>query len=177
MNALEALGMSSAIKDLPLSTGQKYEYVQKARKAILFLLHPDRGGRHEDFVRIESAIEPLKSQEGFDRALKGLNSSRDSLRETQILLENMQLKSKIRQLEAEKEVLKGKLKQTANNSNHNPLKNDKLLKIAEAARRLKVTQDWLYRHWEAYPFAVKLSPKQLRFSEKGLDEYIQQHQP
>jgi predicted DNA-binding transcriptional regulator AlpA len=177
MNALEALGMSSAIKDLPLSTDQKYEYVQKARKAILFLLHPDRGGRHEDFVRIESAIEPLKSQEGFDRVLKGLNSSRDSLRETQILLENMQLKSKIRQLQAEKQALEGKLKQTANNSKHKPLKKQELLGIAEAARRLQVSRDWLYRHWKELPFAVKLSPKQIRFSAKGLEDYIQQHQP
>jgi predicted DNA-binding transcriptional regulator AlpA len=177
MNALEALGMSSAIKDLPLSIDQKYEYVQKARKAILFLLHPDRGGRHEDFVRIESAIEPLKSQEGFDRALKGLNSSRDILRDTQLLLENMQLQRKMRELQAEKAALEVKLKQAAKKSNHKPLNNEKLLKIAEAARRLGVTQDWLYRNWKNLPFAVKLSPKQIRFSAKELEDYIQQHQP
>ena len=51
---------------------------------------------------------------------------------------------------------------------------DRLLKIDEAAERLQTSKDWLYRKWKHLPFAVQLSPKQLRFSSKGIDEYIQQ---
>ena len=53
---------------------------------------------------------------------------------------------------------------------------DQLLKITEAAERLQTTKDWLYRNWKKLPFTVSLSPRQLRFSAKGIDRYIEEHQ-
>jgi len=50
---------------------------------------------------------------------------------------------------------------------------DRLLKIDEAAELLKTSKDWLYRAWRHLPFAVKLSKKQLRFSQQGIQEYLQ----
>ena len=53
---------------------------------------------------------------------------------------------------------------------------DKLLRIEEAAERLQTSKDWLYRSWRHLPFAVKLSKKQLRFSEEGLQKFLQEQQ-
>jgi predicted DNA-binding transcriptional regulator AlpA len=54
---------------------------------------------------------------------------------------------------------------------------DRLLKPQELAERLGTSLDWVYRHWKDFPFTVKLSPRQLRFSEQGLTRYLarQQH--
>ena len=49
---------------------------------------------------------------------------------------------------------------------------DRLLDVAEAAKILCTSPDYLYRHWEKYPFAEKLSPKQLRFSYVGIMKYL-----
>jgi predicted DNA-binding transcriptional regulator AlpA len=51
---------------------------------------------------------------------------------------------------------------------------DRLLKVQEAASKLGVSKDWLYRHGSELPFAMKTSPQQLRFSEKGIERYIEQ---
>lgn len=48
---------------------------------------------------------------------------------------------------------------------------ERLLDITEAARRLNVSEDYLYRHWKRLPFARR-EPWGLRFSETGLDSYI-----
>jgi hypothetical protein len=48
---------------------------------------------------------------------------------------------------------------------------DRLLDVAEAANILCTSPDYLYRHWEKYPIAEKLSPKQLRFSYVGIMKY------
>ena len=53
---------------------------------------------------------------------------------------------------------------------------DKLLTVSEAAERLNTSEDWLYRAWKTLPFAVKLSRKQLRFSEQGLQKFIEETQ-
>ena len=53
---------------------------------------------------------------------------------------------------------------------------DRLLTIEEAAERLKTSKDWLYRAWRKLPFAVKLSRKQLRFSERGLQKFLEEMQ-
>ena len=53
---------------------------------------------------------------------------------------------------------------------------DQLLTITEAAALLKTTKDWLYRHWGELPFTVRLSPRQLRFSAKGIERYIEEMQ-
>ena len=56
------------------------------------------------------------------------------------------------------------------------MERDELLTVTEAAARLKTTKDWLYRNWKKLPFTVSLSPRQLRFSAKGIDRYIEEHQ-
>jgi predicted DNA-binding transcriptional regulator AlpA len=50
---------------------------------------------------------------------------------------------------------------------------DRLLKVGEAAQRLRTTPDWLYRHWPHLPFTRRLG-RSIRFSEKGLELFIQQ---
>jgi hypothetical protein len=50
---------------------------------------------------------------------------------------------------------------------------DELLGVAEAARRLGVSEDYLYRHHEEYAFARKQGRK-LLFSALGIDRYIRQ---
>lgn len=49
---------------------------------------------------------------------------------------------------------------------------EQLLDIAEAAKRLDVSEDYLYRHWKKLPFAHKFDWG-LRFSARGIDDYIQ----
>jgi predicted DNA-binding transcriptional regulator AlpA len=49
---------------------------------------------------------------------------------------------------------------------------DTLLDVAEAAKRLGTSEDWLYRHAGELPFTKRLSERQLRFSSRGIDEYI-----
>jgi predicted DNA-binding transcriptional regulator AlpA len=51
---------------------------------------------------------------------------------------------------------------------------DRLLDITEAAEILKTTKDYLYRHWRELPFAFELSPRQIRFSLKGIHTYIEE---
>jgi predicted DNA-binding transcriptional regulator AlpA len=51
---------------------------------------------------------------------------------------------------------------------------DQLLTVSEAAQKLHTSPDWLYRHWKHLPFTVRLSPKQLRFSSKGIERYIEE---
>jgi hypothetical protein len=48
---------------------------------------------------------------------------------------------------------------------------DRLLDVEEAAGRLNVSQDFLYRNWKRLPFARKY-PFGLRFSESGVNSYI-----
>lgn len=49
---------------------------------------------------------------------------------------------------------------------------DQLLAVAEASKKLGMTKDYLYRHAETFPFSVRVTARQLRFSLKGIDEYI-----
>lgn len=51
---------------------------------------------------------------------------------------------------------------------------DRLLTAFEAAQRLGATEDWLYRHANTLPFAVRVGKKHLRFSEVGIERYIRQ---
>jgi predicted DNA-binding transcriptional regulator AlpA len=48
---------------------------------------------------------------------------------------------------------------------------DQLLDTGEAARRLAVSRDWLYRNASKLPFTVRLG-RGLRFSAQGLARYI-----
>jgi excisionase family DNA binding protein len=49
---------------------------------------------------------------------------------------------------------------------------DWLLEVSEAAKCLGVSKDYLYRHAKQWPFAVRVGPGQLRFSERGLERWI-----
>ena len=51
------------------------------------------------------------------------------------------------------------------------LSSDRLLTVGEAAALLGVSVKWLYRHAGRLPFARRLSPKVLRFSEVGLRKW------
>ena len=53
---------------------------------------------------------------------------------------------------------------------------DELLTVEQAAQRLATTPDWLYRRVRRLPFAVRVGPRQLRFSAAGIDRYIRLHQ-
>ena len=48
---------------------------------------------------------------------------------------------------------------------------DRNLTVEEAAKRLGVTTQWLYRHSSTLPFAKKISHRQLRFSERGIERW------
>ena len=50
---------------------------------------------------------------------------------------------------------------------------DRLLTVAEAARKLACTKDYLYRNSRRLPFVVR-NGRQLRFSERGIERYIRQ---
>ncbi len=48
---------------------------------------------------------------------------------------------------------------------------DRLLDVREAAQKMCRSTDWLYRHAAELPFVVR-EGRLVRFSEKGIDEYI-----
>jgi len=48
---------------------------------------------------------------------------------------------------------------------------DTLLTIDEAAERLGVAKDWLFRRSRTLPFVVRLG-RHLRFSSRGIDRYL-----
>ncbi len=50
---------------------------------------------------------------------------------------------------------------------------DKLLDPTEVAKKLGVTEDWLYHHAKKLPFTRKLGPRLLRFSHQGLLKWIE----
>lgn len=49
---------------------------------------------------------------------------------------------------------------------------ERLLTVQEAAQRLGLTEDWLYRNHGRLPFALKVGEQTLRFSESGLERWI-----
>lgn len=52
---------------------------------------------------------------------------------------------------------------------------DRLLTIDEAAARLAVKKDWLRRRSDL-SFVVRLSPGQVRYSERGIERFIRRRQ-
>lgn len=52
---------------------------------------------------------------------------------------------------------------------------DQLLTVDEAAARLRVSPDYLYRHSRKLPFALRQG-RLLRFSAKGLERYLNHRQ-
>lgn len=58
-----------------------------------------------------------------------------------------------------------------------PAEGSGLVRIAEAAKLLGTSPDWLYRHADDYPFTRRLSSRQLRFDLAGLQRYLRQRRP
>ncbi len=61
-------------------------------------------------------------------------------------------------------------------NNQTPEEDDRLLAVEEAAEKLGVPRDWLYRHSKKLPFTVRLGRRHLRFSARGIERYIRQRQ-
>lgn len=53
---------------------------------------------------------------------------------------------------------------------------DQLLTVEEVAKKLGVPRDWIYRRTRKLPFTVRLGPRHVRFSLRGLERYIRQRQ-
>lgn len=51
---------------------------------------------------------------------------------------------------------------------------DTLLTVDEAAERLGVSADWLYRRTQTLPFVVRVG-RHVRYSAHGIDKYIRSH--
>ena len=49
---------------------------------------------------------------------------------------------------------------------------DQLLTVEEAAHRLRVSKDWLYRRSGRLPFEVRLGRRLVRYSSQGVDRWI-----
>jgi predicted DNA-binding transcriptional regulator AlpA len=58
-------------------------------------------------------------------------------------------------------------------SSHQPEESNQLLTAEDAAKILRVTPRWLYRHANRLPFTRRLSRKCLRFSEAGLRRWAE----
>jgi predicted DNA-binding transcriptional regulator AlpA len=65
----------------------------------------------------------------------------------------------------------------ARKNDHHPAvcEEDRLLTVAQAAKQLAETEDWLYRHARELPFTVR-SGRHVRFSSKGIARYIRERQ-
>jgi predicted DNA-binding transcriptional regulator AlpA len=50
---------------------------------------------------------------------------------------------------------------------------DQLLEVEEAAKRLSMSEDYLYRHSKDFPFTRRIG-RRLLFSSLGIDRYIKQ---
>jgi excisionase family DNA binding protein len=57
-----------------------------------------------------------------------------------------------------------------------PEESDRLLTVKEAAEKLGLSEDYLYRHAKSLPFTVRVGPRQLRFSVRGIQRFIHQRQ-
>jgi predicted DNA-binding transcriptional regulator AlpA len=55
---------------------------------------------------------------------------------------------------------------------HSEQSEDRLLTVTETAERLGLKSSYLYRHSDKFPFTRRPAPHQLRFSSRGIDEYI-----
>jgi excisionase family DNA binding protein len=67
------------------------------------------------------------------------------------------------------------LRMTTGNQRAVTLQQDQLLTAEEVADRLHCSTDYVYRHAKRFPFMVR-EGRNVRFSERGLERYIQQRQ-
>jgi predicted DNA-binding transcriptional regulator AlpA len=54
-----------------------------------------------------------------------------------------------------------------------PNEPDRLLTAQEVADRISVTPKWLYDHFDQLPFGRRLADRTLRFSERGLERWLE----
>jgi predicted DNA-binding transcriptional regulator AlpA len=54
---------------------------------------------------------------------------------------------------------------------------DRLLDVNQAAERLGVDPRWIYSRVDALPFTRRLGARKLRFSERGIQKYIENRRP
>jgi excisionase family DNA binding protein len=54
---------------------------------------------------------------------------------------------------------------------------DRLLTVAEVAKRMGVSKRHVYEHARSWPFTRKLGPGTLRFSSRGLDRHLARTAP
>jgi excisionase family DNA binding protein len=57
----------------------------------------------------------------------------------------------------------------------NPSGLDQLVRIGEAAKRLNISEDYLYRHSRELPFTKRIG-RNLLFSSAGIERYIRQQE-
>ncbi len=69
-----------------------------------------------------------------------------------------------------KEIIRQEIQKAPNGNGHH--NEDYSLGVADAAKMLKVSRDWLYKHHKTLPFTRKLGPKMLRFSSRGIQAYL-----
>jgi len=60
---------------------------------------------------------------------------------------------------------------SGNESGHQPKENN-LLDVEQASKRMGCSKDWLYRHSKTLPFVRRVSRRQLRFDPAGIDRYL-----
>lgn len=73
------------------------------------------------------------------------------------------------------QIIRDAVKQELNSSRNGQLMGDadRLLTVEQVAERLNVSVDWVYDNAKKFPFTRKLGPKMLRFSERGLQKYLE----
>jgi predicted DNA-binding transcriptional regulator AlpA len=54
---------------------------------------------------------------------------------------------------------------------------DRLLDVNQAAERLGVDRRWIYSRADMLPFTRRLGARKLRFSESGIQKYIENRRP
>jgi hypothetical protein len=64
---------------------------------------------------------------------------------------------------------------SSNSDTQAPDRENRLLTVGEAAARLAVKPEWLYRRGKRLGFAVKLGDGTLRFSNQALERYISEN--
>jgi len=68
-------------------------------------------------------------------------------------------------------LLLGRLLQSSNGQGKTLPERDRLLDARETASRLGMSLDYVYKHTEEFPFAVK-EGRRVLFSERGLEQYL-----
>lgn len=84
-------------------------------------------------------------------------------------IDTTQIPALMTQLSAMQISLAAALVKSQEESRNNP--DDTVLSVSEAAERLGVSKDWLYRRTKTLPFVVRIG-RHVKFSLKGIDRYI-----